>query len=59
MQTAHIAVHHKLHRKGSTIARLKDHRTDGRGRRSATLQDFNIRSLYQPQGLVAGVLEHE
>jgi hypothetical protein len=39
----HACVHHEAHRKCGLFARLEDHRTDGRIRRSAPLHDFDLR----------------
>ena len=55
--TAHIAVHHELHGQGRAVAGLEDHRTDGRGRRSASLHDLDIGRLGEAQGLVAHIRE--
>jgi len=37
------------------FARLQGHRTDGQVRRSAPLQDFDVRLLFEPQDTIAGI----
>jgi hypothetical protein len=55
MHAAHITVHHELHFDLGAVTRLKDHRTDGRSRRSAPLHDFNVRLLTEAQWLVTDI----
>ena len=59
MLSAHIAMHHKLHRKIRAFTGLENHRTDGRNRRSATFDDFNIRLLIEAEGFVSNVRNSE
>lgn len=55
----HALVHHELQTHAGAFARLEDHRTDGRCRRSAPLHDFDIGRLTQLQGLVADIGKQE
>ncbi len=55
VRSSHISVHHKLHRKGRRISRLKDHRTDGGSWRSTPRHDFNVRCVLEAKWLVANV----
>jgi hypothetical protein len=55
----HASVHHETHREGRLLARLEDHRTDGRDRRSAALDDFYEGFLAKAQGYVASIRQLE
>lgn len=52
---AHIAMHHELHTYAGAFARLEDHRTDGRLRRSAPLRNFYVGLFLETQGLIAHI----
>ncbi len=56
MRSTHPRVHHERARLDvGALARLQDHRTDGQCRRSAPLQDFNIRLLAETQDSIADI----
>ena len=57
--TAHAAMHHELHIQSRAFARSEDHRTDGRHRRSAPLDYFDVGLFAEFQRLVAGVGQRE
>jgi len=51
----HTFVHHEAHRNGGLLARIKDHRTDGRYRRSAAFQNFYVWLFAELQRLIADI----
>ena len=55
----HSFMHHELHVKGGRSPGFECHRTDGRSRGSAPLQNFNIGGFTEAQGLVTYIGEGE
>ena len=52
---AHVTMHHELHGQRGLFTRIEDHRTDGRCRRSTSLNHFDIGLLGKTQWLIADV----
>lgn len=59
VHTIHTFVHHELHCQGGAFARFKNHRTDGRGGRSASLHDFDVGIFRKSKRPVACIGELE
>lgn len=56
MGSAHIPMHHKLHRNGGGFTGFEGHRTDDGGGGSTALLNFHIRLLGEAQNLITHIV---
>jgi hypothetical protein len=59
MFSAHVAMHHELHREFRRLSGIESHRTDDWVGWSAPLKDFDVGFFANHQWLIAGVRQHE
>lgn len=55
VRATHVAMHHESYRKQSALARIEDHRTDGRRGRSTAFHNFDPGLLDEMQRLIADI----